>query len=295
MTITQKFEVPSSQAEQIKAKIRRYYQAATDDYLRYYQSHWHHHMHYGFERNLPKRGNPTENLIRYMSDIAGLQAGQRLLDAGCGVGGSAIWLSKNLSLQCVGITLMQSQANLAKGFAGKAQIQVKACRFLVNDFTMPCFRKKSFDAIWAIESFDHAPEKKEWIHEMAELLKPGAKLIIADGFRSGKKFSTSEERQYKGFLEGWAVPHLCSAAELRQYTEAAGLKVLHAENISDDIAPHAQAISRFGLIFVPWRWFLNRLGLCSQEKLGNAKATWLQYRAFKANLWTYQFFVFQKP
>src|SRR5258708_3016677 len=101
---------------QVKEKVRNYYKAATEDYLKYYQSNWHHHMHYGFERNLPKGGNPTENLVQYMAKIAGIQKNHIVLDAGCGVGGSAIWLAQHIGCCSIGITLMEMQARLAKGF-----------------------------------------------------------------------------------------------------------------------------------------------------------------------------------
>src|SRR4051812_40646006 len=77
-------EVPRL-AKDIKEKVHRYYDATTEDYLKYYQTDWHHHMHFGFDRDLPKGGNPTEHLVRYLAKIAGLKAGDAVLDSGCGV------------------------------------------------------------------------------------------------------------------------------------------------------------------------------------------------------------------
>ncbi len=278
---------------QIKQKVHRYYTAATEDYLKYYQSDWHHHMHYGFERDLPKGGNPTENLVKYMAKIAGIKSHHRLLDAGCGVGGSAIWLSQNIDCQTVGITLMEMQAHLAHGFAQKKALKQKA-KFVANDFTTPAFKPQSFDFIWATESFDHAPDKAAWIKIMFGLLKPGGRLIVADGFKSGKTFSLAEENQYAEFLKGWAVPHLASCKEFHESAVSAGFKKFYSENISNDIFPHAFAIYRFGLLFTPIRWLLHKIGLTSAEKLGNAIATYYQYHTLKKNLWAYWIFCYEK-
>jgi SAM-dependent methyltransferase len=312
----------------VKARVRRYYQATTEDYLKYYETDWHHHMHFGFDRDLPRGGNPTENLVRYLADLAGLVPGQsgqpgqpgragepapapRVLDAGCGVGGSAIWLAREAGCRCVGITLVEAQARLARGFAaargaapaaggdavrvGGARAETACARFAVNDFTRPAFKAGSFDVVWAVESFDHAPDKEDWLRRMGDLLRPGGRLLIADGFRSEKPLDAAGERAYRRFLAGWAVPHLCTFREMGTWAARAGLEVAHAEDLTADVLPHSRAIFRFGLLFIPFRWLLNRLRLTSDEKLGNAYATWSQYSTLRDGAWTYGVFCLRKP
>lgn len=286
-------DAASAPAAELKARVRRYYQAATEDYLKYYQADWHHHMHYGFDRDLPKGGNPTEHMVRYLARLAGLKAGERLLDAGCGVGGSSIFLAREFGLKCVGITLMENQARLARGFAaGKG---VGAARFTVNDFHMPAFKAASFDVVWALESFDHAVDKRAWTAAMFGLLKPGGRLLIADGFRAAAPRNAAQAKAYADLLAGWAVPHLCSAADLDTWAAEAGFEPVASEDISADVMPHARAIFRFGLLFIPLRWLLARLGLTSREKLGNAIATYHQYPTFKQGLWQYRAHCYRKP
>jgi tocopherol O-methyltransferase len=281
----------------LKDRVRRYYAAATEDYLKYYQADWHHHMHYGFDRDLPRGGNPTEHMVRYLAGLAGLNAGERLLDAGCGVGGSSIFLARELGLDCTGITLMEAQARLARGFAAKGVPSSGSgkARFAANDFHSPAFRPGSFDAIWALESFDHAVDKRAWIAGMFGLLKPGGRLVIADGFRTQAPQNRAMAKSYAAFLAGWAVPHLCTAPEIETWAKDAGFSVAHSEDISRDVMPHARAIFRFGLLFIPVRWALARLKLTSLEKLGNAYATYYQYLTFRKGLWEYRAYCFRKP
>jgi SAM-dependent methyltransferase len=293
-------EVKTSEADarDIKARVHRYYHAATEDYLKYYQSGWHHHMHYGFDRDLPRGGNPTEHMVRYLAGLAGIGKTDRILDAGCGVGGSGIFLARDLGCRCVGITLVESQAKLAKGFAeasARKHPGTPEARFSVNDFHAPAFKPGSFDVVWAVESFDHAVDKAAWVAAMFAILKPGGRLVIADGFRAGAPANASQAREYRGFLAGWAVPHLCTPAEMESYGARAGFQRVHGEDISADVMPHARAIFRFGLIFIPLRWLLAKLRLTSPEKLGNAYATYFQYRTLKQGLWSYRAFCFRKP
>jgi SAM-dependent methyltransferase len=319
---------PSGDSDAIrtaKEKVSRYYKAATEDYLKYYEADWHHHMHYGFDRDLPKGGNPTEQMVRYVAKVAGLpdrkaadasgRPGPKVLDAGCGVGGSAIWLARQAGCRSVGITLVEPQARLAMRYAARHGVRPQTppqpsgmARFAVNDFTRPAFKPGSFDVVWALESFDHAPDKAAWVAAMARILKPGGRLAIADGFRAERRAAGEagaeaaerkrlerEERAYKAFLAGWAVPHLCTTAEMRRYATDAGLELVHDEDISADVMPHARAIFRFGLLFIPVRWVLHKMRLTSPEKLGNAVATYHQYRTFKRGLWTYRVYCFRKP
>jgi tocopherol O-methyltransferase len=283
----QLFEMTSHRS--IKERVRRYYLATTEDYLKYYATDWHQHMHYGFDRDLPRGGNPTENLVRYLADCAGLKAGDRVLDAGCGVGGSSIWLARHRQVQSLGLNLMAFQAALARNYAGDS-----GAHFTCGDFMVPPFRDASFDTVWAIESFDHAPDKAEWMRVMATKLRPGGRIAIADGFRSEGDFSPPQAKAYADFLRGWAVPHLCTTAELLRYGRDAGLELMHEEDITTDVMPHAFAIYRFAFLFVPGRWLLRKLGLTSEEKLLNATATWHQYRTLKQGLWSYRVAVFRK-
>ncbi|MDB5102413.1 MAG: hypothetical protein JWP91_102 [Fibrobacteres bacterium] len=289
--------IPVSEKE-IKERVHRYYQATTEDYLRYYQTDWHHHMHYGFDRALPKGGNPTEHMVRYLAGLAGIGKGDRILDAGCGVGGSSIFLARDMDARCYGITLVESQAKLAMGFsAASAAGNPGSPRaiFAVNDFHVPAFKPGTFDVVWALESFDHAVDKEAWVASMFEILKPGGRLIIADGFRASPPDDPAQAREYREFLAGWAVPHLCSQAEMETYGARAGFHLLHGEDISADVMPHARAIFRFGLLFIPVRWLLRKLNLTSAEKLGNAYATYFQYRTLKKGLWSYCAYCFRKP
>ncbi len=282
-------------AKATKEEVRRYYAATTEDYLKYYQTDWHHHMHFGFDRDLPKDGNPTEQLVKYMSQLAGIDSNDTVLDAGCGVGGSAIWINSQFQCQAIGNTLVPEQAQLAKKFAvAKKSSTGKTAKFIVNDFQIPAFKPNSFNVIWALESFDHSPDKGEWTRQMHRLLKPGGRLIIADGFQAMTAISIQQKNAYQGFLKGWAVPHLCSFEEMKRYGAEAGFDCAYEEDISKDIMPHSRAIFRFGLLFIPLRWLFFKLRWTSSEKLGNAYATYYQYQTLKLGLWKYGVFLFRK-
>ena len=302
----------------VKSRVHRYFSDTTQDYLKYYGTGRHHHMHYGFDRDLPKGASPTSHLVRYMASLAGLLprpsisenknsvAPLRVLDAGCGVGGASILLAREAGCDCVGITLVEEHAKLARQFALRDETKrlsvdssskdlSGSARFVANDYTIPAFKPESFDVILALESFCYAPDKEAWIRGMAPLLKPGGRLVIADGFSGSRSKTQSQERSFQRFLKGWAVPHFCTSEQVIAWAEHAGLETVHAEDITKDVLPHAWKIFRLGPLIVPWRWILHKLGISGEEKLNNAYAIYHQYPTLKKGLWRYSALCFRKP
>lgn len=96
-------------------------------------------------------------------------------------------------------------------------------------------------------------------------------------------------------MKGWAVPHLAGGDEFHQYYKESGFENIIYEDISDDVEPRVFAIYRFSFIFVPIRWIMNKLKITSDEKLGNAIATYYQYKSFKSKHWRYEIFCGTKP
>jgi tocopherol O-methyltransferase len=307
-------------AHAVKTRIRSYFEDTTKDYLKYYGTRKHHHMHYGFDRDLPKGSSPTGHMTRYLARVAGLlpavlgRPAPRVLDAGCGMGGSSILLAREAGAHCVGINLVPMHARIAQIFAhtdstkwgtdqetprGVTPVNPKVSRtpatFVANDYTTPAFKPESFDIVWALESFCYAPDKELWIRNMATLLKPGGRLVIGDGFSGRPAANAAEARGFDLFLKGWAVPHFCSFDDMKVWAQRAGLDVVHAEDITADVLPHAFKIFYLGPVLVPWRLLLRKFGLSSEERLHNAWAIYHQYPTLKTGMWRYGAFCFQKP
>src|SRR6478672_3022808 len=75
-------------------------------------------VHFGYN-DASTRGHADAllNMNRVLADRAGIQPDARVLDAGCGVGGSSIWLAQARGAFVVGITPVASQVARARDFA----------------------------------------------------------------------------------------------------------------------------------------------------------------------------------
>ena len=50
---------------------------------------------------------------------------------------------------------------------------------LVNAMDMP-FADETFDAVWALESLFHMPDRLQVLGEIARVLRPGGRLVLTD-------------------------------------------------------------------------------------------------------------------
>src|SRR6266496_691167 len=88
------------------------------------------------------------NMNRTLANYIGIHSGQRILDAGCGVGGSAILLAKTYDVEVVGITPVESQIVRENSFM-RAHNVTGRVSFEQQEYTHTTFPDASFDVIWA--------------------------------------------------------------------------------------------------------------------------------------------------
>src|ERR1700736_1851951 len=140
-------------------------------------------------------GSHAQSLLemnRVLAGHLGVRSGQRILDSGCGVGGSAIWLAKTYDVEVVGITPVASQVARAHRYAQEQGIADRVS-FEQQDYTHTAFSDASFDAVWAMESLCHAPEKRLVLAEARRLLRPGGRVGIVEYMRTHRPHASAGE------------------------------------------------------------------------------------------------------
>ena len=72
-------------------------------------------IHFGYyDEKATKHEAALANMNRKLAELAGISSSDHVLDAGCGIGGSTIWLAKELGCAVDGIVLVKSQAEEAR-------------------------------------------------------------------------------------------------------------------------------------------------------------------------------------
>lgn len=143
-----------------------------------------------------------------------------VVDLGCGVGGSLVYLAGRLPIRGTGITLSGVQARLAVQRIGERGLSDRvAC--LEGDFTHLPDSIAPADLAFAIESFVHGPSPERFFAECARLVRPGGWLVICDDFRRPTD-DPRAARHLDRFCRGWRVNTLLDAEALRASARSAG-------------------------------------------------------------------------
>lgn len=252
-------------------------------------------IHFGYRDNTASRHADTLcNTNRILANRAAIGVGQRVLDAGCGVGGSSFWLAQNRGASVVGITPVESQLLQAERAA--AARGLSGCTvFVCADYTDTPFPDSSFDVVWALESVCHAPDKSLFYREAARLLCPGGRLVMAEYLRTDRPLPDPDERLLHGWLDGWAIPDLDSASAHREHANAAGLTEVMIEDVTAHMRSSLQRLYRLALVSYPAAVILRWLGVRSASQHGNVLGALRQYQALERGLWFYGILSAVKP
>ena len=147
---------------------------------------WGDHIHLGYYgiKNNDFRSAKIDfvHKLASWSGLDNLPAGSKILDIGCGIGGSARILARDYGFDVIGITISPEQVKRAKQLT-RDDI---SCRFEVMDALNLQFNDGSFDGVWCVEAGPHIPDKQRFSDEMLRVLRPGGVLVVADWNRREK-------------------------------------------------------------------------------------------------------------
>jgi cyclopropane fatty-acyl-phospholipid synthase-like methyltransferase len=244
-------------------------------------------VHFGYwDATTRGHADALLNMNRVLADRAGIRPGMRVLDAGCGVGGSSIWLAQARGATVVGITPVASQVSRARGFAARRRLGAQVS-FEQADYTNTPFPDSSFDMVWALESLCHAPDKAVFYREAARLLRPGGHLVIAEYIRAARPLSARGEQLLHHWLDGWAIPDLDTRAEHLAHAAAAGLRDARIDDITAHTRPSLRRLYQMSRWSYPLAVTGRVVGIRSAVQHGNVVGSICQYQALERGLWFY--------
>lgn len=154
-------------------EVRTFYNAHTDKFLKVYG-----------EIIQAFRSSNVNDYLDYTIQNAELKGGQKILDAGCGVGGPAAYFASKMNVEIEGVTISEYQVEkskevlAAKKLQGKVNIRQGDYHDLKNIYGL-----EKFDRVIFLESFGHSGNKPLLIEQSFHVLKPGGMLYIKDLFR----------------------------------------------------------------------------------------------------------------
>lgn len=276
-----------------KETITKYY----DYTLPFYRFFYHkdsNAVHYGFwDENVKNRQEALLNVNKFLAETVNVKSDDVVLDAGCGIGGSAIWLAKNYNVHVIGITISEKQLEEAKNLSLKNGVN-PVTNFYKRDFLNSGFDNESFSVVWAIESVCHAENKKDFLKEAYRLLKNGGRLVVDDGFLLRDVKDESEKKNLNAFLEGMALSNLAYESEFKKSLEEVGFKNIKIYDKVKETLPSAKKIYKMSIFSYPVSWVTEKLRLTPSLLTKNNLAGITQYRIIKNGIMGHRVFYAEK-
>ncbi|KAK2017203.1 methyltransferase domain-containing protein [Colletotrichum eremochloae] len=245
-----------STMQALKDRIKLHYDLASD----YYLSLWGEHIHHGYwEDGSETKEQAQVKLIQLLLKLSSVGENSRVLDVGCGIGGTSRYLASTLGCSVTGITISTKQVEIAnrltKVEASKESDKSEAepdsdgffhlgrgkVRFIELDAEKMgeffAAEGGSFDAVWISEALSHFPNKALFFENTFKVLKTGGKLALADWFKAEGISETDFANDIKPIEDGMLLPPLCTQQGYIDLAKDAGLSsVAGPKEISKDVS-----------------------------------------------------------
>lgn len=278
----------------LKQKIVKYYDECFIDYRLFWLDSKNLAMHYGYwDEDTRTHSDSLLHMNRAVSRAINIEPGARILDAGCGIGGSSIWLAKNFDVHVTGITLTASQVPRAEKYARYRGVGDRV-NFLEADYCETPFADESFDIVWGLESICYAVRKQSFVEEAYRLLRPGGQLVVADGFAFKTDFTPEEGRYVQAFLDGCVVPNLATLEEFSNAMQACRFHDIRYTDITDNVMPSSDVLHQKSILTYPIEKILGWLKIRTPTQTGNYYAAKNQHEIFRRGLAGYGIFSAKK-
>jgi tocopherol O-methyltransferase len=204
-----------------KEKVRDFYDRVSP----YSHDLWGMHLHHGYWISGKETKERAQiQLIEHLARLAELAPGRKILDVGCGYGGSSIYLAQNYDADVTGITISPIQVEMARKAAGSDGIRA---RFVLMDAEKMEF-DEPFDVVWSVESISHYPHRESFFASAAQCLKPGGTLAIIDWFKK-KHLAQHECKKFIQPIEKGMFVELDTMEDYEELLGTNGFQIVRSE------------------------------------------------------------------
>jgi tocopherol O-methyltransferase len=203
-----------------KSVIRTHYNVGT----LFYRLMWGPHLHHGLWSKDESPQVAARQLTEELARLARIDSAQRVVDVGCGMGGSSIWLASQRDCSVTGVTISPVQRRWAATSSWLKGTSART-RFLHADAEQLQLDAGACDVVWSIECTEHLFDKAAFFAKARTWLAPGGRVAICAWLAGHDQHASLTKKLVTQVCEGFFCPSLGTQADYESWFEAAGLKV----------------------------------------------------------------------
>ena len=231
-------EIPLSEHE--RSVITHYDKMTRVFYLQWSSEHFHFGVFKPGERprhnETPKESDGHARALERMVEVivapAGIEGHHHVVDAGCGVGGTAFHLGRTRHCKVTGVNLSKTQLEIAGSKAVNADLGNRIDFVYANCSRSLPFADSSVDVVVNIESARHYSDRRRFLHEVYRILKPGGSIVASDWMVHDIIPDSQHKRYIQPLCDDWMLYNLESQSSYTRLLQEAGLEVIEFEGFN---------------------------------------------------------------
>jgi tocopherol O-methyltransferase len=233
---------------------------------------------------------------RFVAQKLGIGRDDVVLDAGCGVGATSIYLAQQYGCRVIAITVSTVQVRQAKENAQRACVD-HLVDFKLMDYTSMDFADATFTKAFTQESANYAVDKLDLLKELFRVLSPGGRYGSLDAYLKRDARPGREQTRYAQVIDGWGSGALERFDRFQELAALAGFSITEAGDVHRHTLKSSRTVWRshffsYGLVRLAYM-----LRMAGPELSQHYRASIAQKRLFcdEDNLIMYSYLVANKP
>ena len=164
-------------------------------------------------------------------ELLGLQAGQSLLDIGCGSGGPTLRIAARTGIIAHGIDVHIDGIAASRRQAEERRLTDRVTFEVCDARDRLPFEEGSYDAVMSIDAISHMPRRAQVLMQWARVIKLGGKLLFTNASVLADEATHEELALRGGFgLQIYTAPGVDESA-----IAAAGLELIAKEDTTEQV------------------------------------------------------------
>ena len=252
----------SSVSDHDQAVAQYYGEATPGFYIRGWNPD---HIHFGLfeDGECPEEGESLADsaglaraVVRMIDVIvapAAIGAGDHVVDAGCGIGGTAMHLVKTRGCTVTGVNICRPQLEIAEKKVRDAGLDDRI-GFTYGDCSQHLpFADGSIDVVTNIESACHYGDRGQFLREVARILKPGGRIVAMDWAQCDGVPADLHKRYIEPLCRHWLIRSLESRSSYAERLRESGLTVIEVDGFGGKDEGNIHLLEyAYRLLFMLW-------------------------------------------